>query len=58
MISISSIDRVREQGKKAARDGLPMSVNPYPRHSPHATQWEHGYMWQLLAPVVKSLEAA
>ena len=57
MISIASIVQVREQGRQAARDGVPMSTNPYPRPSPHATQWEHGFMWQLLDPIVKSLEA-
>ncbi|CAJ0710641.1 hypothetical protein ACPCHQ_11730 [Ralstonia thomasii] len=58
MISIAPIDQLREQGKQAARDGLPMSVNPYPYGSCHAMQWEHGFMWRLLDPVVKSLEAA
>jgi hypothetical protein len=57
VISIAPIDQLREQGKQAAREGLPMSANPYPHGSAHARQWEHGFMWHLLDPIVRSLEA-
>lgn len=47
-MNITRIDQIRAEGKQAARDGLPMSANPYPHHSTHAEHWDRGYLFQLL----------
>lgn len=43
-LSLARIDQLREEGKEAARHGLPFKANPHPYGSAEAREWDCGYL--------------
>lgn len=43
-LPVIDVDHLREEGRQAARHGLPFNANPYPYRSEQSKEWERGYL--------------